>query len=201
MRSLKLTKWIWRNKWYFIVGVPVFSFFLAPFPVGLGMIYPITDRLRGHPEGPHGSHPERFAGMWIRDEVVEFDFLGQAFDMMPDGRFVGMIGLTQRRWHFDDGRLFVDSVSRCGNCYRGNVTSEYSVRFDGPDRMVVANRDKTATRGIAGSYRRVEIDDALRSDMERLTNSTDDNQSFKARMVLQVISQVESRRDHVVPTP
>jgi len=190
--SSKFWTWLGRSKWYFIIGVPLICFALIPFPIGCGMIYPITDRLRGHPEGPHGSHPQRFAGLWIRDESVEFDFLGQAFYLMPDGRFAGMPGMTQRRWHFDDGCLFIDSVSRCGNCYQGNVTTEHMVTFNGATKMLVSNKDKNATRGIAGTYRRVEIDAALKANMNLLKESPDEVQSFRARMVLKAIDQFES---------
>jgi hypothetical protein len=184
--------WLGRNKWYLIVGVPLLWFVLAPFSLfGCGMIYPIMDTLRGHPQGAHGSHPQKFAGLWIRDEYVEFDFLGQAFYLLPEGRFAGMMGMTERRWHFDDNCLFIDAVSRCGNCYAGNVTTEHTIRFDGADQLLVTNKDKNATRGIAGRYRRVEIDAALKKEMTQRAKSTDDEQSFKARMVLQAIDQFE----------
>src|SRR5438105_5040543 len=104
-----------RNKMYFIIGVPLLCIALAPFPLGLGMIYPIRDILRGHPQWPHGAQPLNFVGLWIRDESVMYDFVGQAFYLMPDGRFAGLSGMTERRWHFDKNYLFIDSVSRCGN--------------------------------------------------------------------------------------
>lgn len=186
----KLWNWISRNKWYLIVGVPLLSFALAPFP-GCGMIYPITDNLRGHPERRHGTQPQNLVGFWVRDESVMYDFLGQAFYLMPDGRFAGMQGMTVRRWHFDDNLLSVDSVSRCGNCYRGNVTTEYSVRLVDGDQMFVTNRDKNANRGISGKYRRVEVNSALQSAMSRLQDSPNEGESFKARMVLKAIEQFD----------
>src|SRR5688500_5453773 len=124
--------WLGRNRWYFIIGAPLLWFVLAPFSLfGCGMIYPVWDVLRGHPAGRHGAQPPSFVGFWIREEVEMYDFLGQAFYLMPDGRFAGMAGMTSRRWHFDDDRLFIDSVARCGNCYQGNVTAEHSIRFVG----------------------------------------------------------------------
>ena len=192
MSSNSLFKtWLGRNKWCFILGVPLLSFALAPFPLGCGMIYPIGDTLRGHPQGAHGSQPQNFVGLWIREETVMYDFLGQAFYLMPDGRFAGMGGMTQRRWHFDDNRLFIDSVSRCGNCYRGNVTTEHDIKFVDADQMIVTNQDKLAKRGIAGKYRRVEITGALKSEMSRLEESTNEGESFKARTVLRAIEQFE----------
>jgi hypothetical protein len=184
--------WLRRYKWYFIVGVPLLGFALAPFPLGCGMIYPIRDTLRGHPQGPHGTQPQNLVGFWIREETVVYDFVGQAFYLMPDGRFAGMQGMTARRWHFDNDRLFIDSVSRCGNCYRGNVTTEHTIRFVGADRLFVTNRDKNAKRGIAGKYRRVEVDDALKSEMSRMKESADEGQSFKARTVLRAIESFET---------
>jgi hypothetical protein len=76
--------WISKTKWYFIRGVPVLAFALAPFPIGCGAIYPVVDTLRGHPEGTHGHQPSNFVGLWIRDESVMYDFRGQAFYLMAD---------------------------------------------------------------------------------------------------------------------
>lgn len=185
------TKWIRKRKWYFILGVPLLWFILAPFSLfGCGMIYPIVDTLRGHPEGPHGTHPARFAGMWIRDKVIEYDFLGQAFYLMPSGRLAGMMGLTERRWHFDDDRLYVDAVSRCGNGYQGNVTTTYKVKFVGDDQIVVANEGKDATRGIQGTYRRVRIDAGKKAELTQLAKA-DGAEGFRSRMVLQAIESFE----------
>jgi hypothetical protein len=121
-----------------------------------------------------------------------YDFLGQAFYLMPDGRIAGMGGMTARRWHFDNDRLFIDAVSRCGNCYRGNVTTEHTIRFVDADRLFVTNRDKDATRGVAGTYRRAQINAALTSEMSRLAESADERESFKARVVLRAIEQYEA---------
>jgi len=188
----RLGNWICRKKWHFIVGVPLFSYALAPFPLGCGMIYPIRDTLRGHPERPHGTQPQNLVGLWIRDEPVMYDFLGQSFYLMPDGKFAGMSGMTVRRWHFDDSRLFIDSVSRCGNCYQGNVTTDHTIRFVGADYLFVTNRDMNAKRGIRGKYRRIEVDSALKSEMSRLQDSPDEGESFKARTVLGAIEQFET---------
>jgi len=184
--------WLVRNKLYFIAGVPLF-FALAPFPFGLGLIYPVRDTLRGHPQGPHGSQPQEFVGLWVRDESVMYDFIGQAFYLMPDGRFAGMPGMTLRRWHFDANCLFVDSVSQCGNCYQGNVTSEHTIKFVGLDQLLVKNRAEDKKHGIAGHYRRVEITDDLKSELRRLDKSDDEAASFKARTVLKVIDHFETR--------
>lgn len=185
--------WLGRNKWYFIVGVPLLWFALAPFSLfGCGMIYPIRDTLRGHRQGPHGSQPPNLVGLWIRDEYVKYDFLGQAFYLMPDGRFAGIPGMTRRRWHFDDNRLFVDSVSLCGNCYQGNVTIEHTIKLVGADQLFVTNRDKAAKKGIAGEYRRVAVTGTLKSELKRLKESKDDSKSFKAHTVLMAIEQFEN---------
>jgi len=187
-----LTTWLGKNKWYFIVGVPLLSFALAPFPLGCGMIYPIRDTLRGHPQGTHGTQPQNFVGLWIREETVIYDFLGQAFYLMPDGRIAGMMGMTETRWHFDDDCLFTDSVSHCGNCYQGNVTDVHTIEFVGADQMIVTNKDKNAERGIAGKYRRVDITSALKSEMNSLEDSSNDVERFKSRTVLRVIEQFEN---------
>ena len=188
----QLKSWLGRNKWCFIIGVPLLCFALAPFPVGCGMIYPIRDTLRGHPQGTHGTQPPNFVGLWIREETVMYDFFGQAFYLMPSGRLAGMTGMTETRWHFDDNCLFVDAVSRCGNCYQGNVTDKHTVKFVGADRMIVTNKDKNEETGIAGNYRRVEITNALRSQMNRLHDSSNDVERFKARTVLRAIEQFET---------
>lgn len=175
-----------------IVGIPLLCFALAPFPVGCGMIYPIRDTLRGHPEWPHGAHPQNLVGLWIREESVKYDFLGQAFYLMPDGRFAGMPGLTVRRWHFDDNCLFIDAVSRCGNCYRGNVTTEHTIQLIGADQLLITKRNKNAKRGIAGNYHRVPITGALKSELAGLEESQDEGVSFKARSALRAIEQFEN---------
>jgi hypothetical protein len=171
--------------------VPLLCFVLLPFPIGCGLIYPIRDVLRGHPAGTHGSQPQKFVGLWIRDETVEFDFLGQAFYLMPDGRLAGLTGMTERRWHFDNNCLFVDSVSRCGNCYSGNVTTEHTISFSGEGKMFVTNKNKAAKRGIAGNYRRAEITGDLKAEMSRLSRSANDDESFRARMVLRAVEMFE----------
>jgi hypothetical protein len=184
--------WLRRNKLHFLVGVPLLSFILSPFPFGCGMIYSIEDNLRGHPEGPHGTQPPTFVGLWIRDELVPYDFFGQAFFLMSDGQLAGISGMTSRRWHFDNSSLFVDSISHCGNCYQGNVTSEYTTNFVGADQMLITNRNKLAKRGIAGTYRRFKITAALKLKMSQLSSSKNDDESFNARFVLEVIEQFDN---------
>jgi hypothetical protein len=191
-------KWLRRKKWWFIVGAPLLLFVLAPFPIGLATIYPIRDILHGHPAGRHGAQPQNLVGFWIRDEVEMYDFLGTAFYLMPDGRFAGMQGMTVRRWHFDDDRLFIDAVSRCENCYRGSVTSQYTIQFVGADRLLVTPVDKDADMGIGGSYLKVEIKPTLKSRMGRLEESMDEGESFKARTVLRAIEQFEAM-SHLEP--
>lgn len=178
----------------FFIGVPLLCIGFGPFPYGCGLAYPIMDNLRGHPDRPHGNQPRQFVGLWVRDESVIFDFQGQAFYLLPDGRVAGMQGMTVRRWHVDKDRFFVDSVSRCGNCYRGNVTAEYNVAFKGPSEMVVKNRDASVTRGIMGTYHKVSITDALRSDLNRRKDSKNESESFKAIHLLRVIEHCESMR-------
>lgn len=176
---------------YFIVGVPLLCFTFAPFPFGCGVIYPIRDSLRGHPEGKHGTHPQKFVGLWVRNEVEIYDFHGQAFYLMPDGQIADMGGMTERRWHFDKEVLFVDSVSHCGTCYHGNVTTEYTSQFLGADELRISNRNRDAVRGVSGVYHRVEITHSLKSEMGALKESKDENESFKARMVLMAIERFE----------
>lgn len=185
----KIGKQLSRKKWYFILGVPILVGALAPFP-GLGLIYAITDRLRGHPEGQHGTQPQNLAGLWIRRETVMYDFAGQSFFLSPDGKVLGFYGMTRRHWHYDNDRLFIDAVSGCGNCYRGNVTSEHKIQLLGPDQLLVT-RENGGDRGVAGVYTRVQIDDALKSRMSRLAESQDENERFNARMVLKAIEQYE----------
>jgi len=183
--------WLARKKWYFVTGVLFLSLLLAPFPLGCGMIYPIADKLRGHPQGRHGSQPQQFVGLWIREEVIEYDFLGQAFYLMPDGMFAGMPGMTLRRWHFDDERLCIDAVSRCGNCYQGNVTTELSVRFVGSDQMILEDTNKYIKRGIVGKYRKLNVTDELKAELKRQMRSTNETDFFKARSILRAIEHFE----------
>lgn len=165
-------------------------FALAPFPPGLGMVYLIRDTLRGHPQGSHGTQPQNLVGLWVREETLMYDFLGQAFYLMPDGKLAGTQGMTERRWHFDNERLYIDAVSRCGNCYRGNVTTKHTTQFVGADQLIVTNR-LNAKKGIVGTYRRVEITDALKPEMSRLEQSKDEVESFKARSVLRAVEHFE----------
>lgn len=186
--------WLSRNKWTLIIGTLLLGFVLVPFPIGMGMIYPIRDVLRGHPEGAHGTQPERFVGLWIREEAVRFDFQGQAFYLMPNGLVAGLNGMSSRRWHYDNNKFFTDTVSRCGNCYAGNITSAFKIEFRGNDEMVATNLDKETTRGIGGRYRRVEITDALKVEMKSLSDSEDENLNSKGRNVLRVIEAVGNYR-------
>ncbi len=183
---------LFRNKLYFIIGFPLLSFGLSPFPFGCGLIYSIGDSLRGHPQGPHGTQPISFVGLWIRDLSIPYDFVGQSFFLMSDGQFAGAPGMTRRCWHFDNSHLFVDSVSLCGNCYHGNVTNEYTTKFVGTDQLLITNQNKSAKKGIAGLYRRFKITSSLKLDLDRLKDSPDENQSFKARSVLNAIEHFEN---------
>lgn len=147
--------------------------------------------LRGHPQGPHGTQPVSFVGLWVRDKSIEFDFTGQAFFLMPNGRFAQTMGMTERRWHFDQNCLFIDAVSRCGNCYQGNVTSGFTVEFLANDQLLISRLDKDAEQGIGGMYRRIPITDALKLKMNRLQESDNEATSFKARSVLRAIDSFE----------
>jgi hypothetical protein len=189
--SSSFKSWLWRKKLYFMIGAPLLWMALAPFP-GMGLIYAITDPLRGHPLGRHGNQPEQFVGLWVRDRSVMYDFVGQAFCLLPDGRLAGMTGMTERRWHFDNDRLFIDAVSHCGNCFRGNVTTECKAKFVSADQMVVTNTDESANRGIGGTYRRLPVDASLKSKMAILSKSPDESISFRARMVLQACERAET---------
>ncbi|QYK54333.1 MAG: hypothetical protein KF824_05395 [Fimbriimonadaceae bacterium] len=174
-----------------VIGTLMLTFVFAPFPFGMGMIYPIKDSLRGHPEGAHGTQPSNFVGLWIRDESIMFDFVGEVFYLMPDGRFAGKMGMTSRSWHFDDNTLYVDSVSRCGNCYSGNVTTSFNTQFVGTNELLITSQDPSSQRGIGGTYRRFEITEALKSQLKREMESDNEAESFKARSVLDVIEKYE----------
>jgi hypothetical protein len=186
--------WLARKKMYFIFGVPLLWFVLSPYPFGygMGMIYPIRDELRGHPTRLHGSHPQKLVGLWVRDEYVQFDFVGQAFYLMPNGRFASSPGMTQRQWHFDDSRLFIDSVSRCGNCYQGNFTTEHTITLVGADQIVVSPVQKeNAKKGVVGTYRRVQVDGVYKREMERLAKSENEEEGFRGQRALLAITQFE----------
>lgn len=188
---MEMQSWLGRKEWYFIIGVPLLSFAFAPFP-GLGFGSNIRDILRGHPGWAHGSHPQKFVGLWIREEFVKHDFQGQAFYLMVNGRVAGRTGMTMRSWHFDRNTLFVDSFSTCGNCYAGNLTTAHTIMFTAPDQMVAASKDASAKRGITGTYRRVEITDALKTEMKRLVNADKYlDEWYKARAILGAIEQFE----------
>jgi hypothetical protein len=184
--------WLRRNKVAIFIGAPLLFFLLAPFPIGCGFIYEVEDELSGHPRRLHGDHPQNLVGLWVRDEYIEFDFTGQAFYLLSNGRFAGNPGMTIRQWHADGDRLFIDSVSLCGNGYVGNVTSVHTVEFLGPDQMLVAHvTNANAKRGIMGTYRRVELTDAYKEEMERLSKSEDEEQNFRGYRTLLAIQQYE----------
>ncbi|MEI7985204.1 MAG: hypothetical protein WCI55_06215 [Armatimonadota bacterium] len=189
--------WLYRNKLVFIIGLPLLSCGLSPFPFGCGLIYSIGDTLRGHPQMPHGTQPPSYVGLWIRDEFVQFDFVGQSFYLMSDGKFVGIAGMTRRCWHFDNSHLFVDSVSLCGNCYQGNVTTKYTTQFIDSDQLLITNQNKNAEKGISGHYRRFKITAALKSNLNRLKESPDEDKSFKARSVLYAIEGFENLSNQI----
>lgn len=102
---------------------------------------------------------------------------------MSDWQVADIPSMSQRTWHYDKGRLCIDSVSRCGNCYSGIVTSEYTAAFDGTDRMELRYADGHGPR-YSGWYKRVPISDTLRASMERQEQSGSDIERSQARMVL-----------------
>ncbi|MEQ1823776.1 MAG: hypothetical protein ABL949_14810 [Fimbriimonadaceae bacterium] len=195
---MEVKSWLGRKNWYLILGVPLLSFALAPFPFGMGMMFVVWDTVRGHPQWSHGSQPSKFVGLWVRDELVKHDFRGQAFYLLADGRVAGMAGMTRRHWHFDNNTLFVDSVSMCGNCYSGNLTTAHTIAFKGTDQLAAANKDTSAKRGITGTYRRIEITPALKAELnivrtsEKYKSDELEDEWYRARYVLEAIEQFET---------
>ncbi len=185
-------RWVQRGKIFAVVGLPtllVLAFFSL---FGLGpFVYPITDALRGHPHGRHGTQPLKFIGLWVRDETVEYDSFGQAFYLTSDGRFAGSMGMTERRWHFDKGHFYVDSISHCGNCNHGNITTEASVTFTDADHMTLSSKDTVEGRGLVGHYRRVQITPDYTALVAKQMDSEDDTTSFRARSVERAIQHFE----------
>lgn len=174
-----------------IVAAPFLWFVLAPFP-GLGLIYSITDPLRGHPHSKHGTQPTKFVGLWVQEVTKEFGSKEKAFFLMDNWDVADIPSTSQRTWHYDDGRLVIDSVSGCGNCYSGIVTGEYTVTFDGADRMELTHVDGH-DHHYFGWYRRVEITDALREAIEQQMRSESDLEARQAKMVMFAIEQYEHK--------
>jgi hypothetical protein len=183
MRSGAGKKWVY--------SIAILAFGVVTLPVTAPMFYLTTDYLRGHPQGRHGAQPEHLVGLWSRDVTVESDFLGQAFYLMPDGRLVGTPGLTFRRWHFDNNKLYVDSVSMCGNCFQGNVTTERLVSFESVDRINISDPNGEVRSGIVGKYSRVVISPQFKAELRKREESESEKESFKARRMLMVIEHFE----------
>lgn len=180
--------WI-KNIWLYLVAVMAIGFLFSP---AFGVFYfPLRDQLRGHPQAAHGTHPENFVGLWVRDEVVLNDTYGQAFYLMSDGRVAGTSSLTFRRWHFDANALYIDSWSGCGNSYCGVETTELSAEFDGPNSLRISSGSDSTAKGVGGTYRRVIVNETLKSELDLRQMSDDEKQQFKARMTLDAVRQFE----------
>ena len=110
---------------------------------------------------------------------------------MPDGYVAQNGGMTERRWHFDRDRLFIDAVSRCGNCYQGNVTSEFKTKFVGHNQLTITSTGKVSERGIGGVYRRIPITATLKNEMSLLSKSDNYAEFSKAVTVLNAIETFE----------
>lgn len=176
-----------------MVALLAVGFLLSP--VISPYFYAIRDQLRGHPQGAHGTHPQNFVGLWVREETVMYDYRGQAFYLMPDGRIAGTQGMTFRRWHFDNNTFFLDSWPGCGNAFRGVETTERTAEFSGPDVLLIADKSSAAKKGVVGKYRRVKITEALKSELDLLQKSENEEESFKARCRLNAIEHYERFRD------
>ena len=62
----------------------------------------------------------------------------------------------------------------------------------GTDQLVITKDNKESEREIGGIYRRLQVTDKLKAEMNKLAMSDDDSESFKARMVLEAIKFSES---------
>lgn len=183
-------RWIGRA-WWCILGLGLVFFLLAPF-LGAAMIYTITDAMRGHPHTDHGTRPPEFVGMWIQEQPVQNAYREWAFFLMEDSTVANLGGTSKENWHYDDGRLSIDRVSRCGNCYSGIMTTDFLVEFDGLDRMRLTPADDKKRSKRIGWYRRVPVDAALRAEMEVRVNDHDELLASQARTVLRAIERYEA---------
>ena len=114
---------------------------------------------------------------------------------MPDGKITGTQGMTFRRWHFDNNTFFLDSWPGCGNAFRGVETTERTAEFSGPDALLISDKSRAAERGVVGKYRRVKITEALKSELDLLQKSENEEESFKARCTLNAILHYEGFSD------
>ncbi len=181
------------RRWIYLVAFLAVGFLLLP--IIEPYFFSIRDQLRGHPQGAHGTHPQKFVGLWVREETVMYDFTGQAFYLMPDGKIAGTQGMTFRRWHFDNNTLFLDSWSGCGNCYHGVQTTERTAEFSGPDALLITDKTGAAKKGVVGKYRKVKITEALKSELDLLRKSENEEESFKARCMQNAIEHYERFMD------
>jgi hypothetical protein len=166
-----------------VIAVPLLWFVLAPFP-GLGLIYSITDPLRGHPHSKHGTQPSEYVGLWVKENPVEFGFISNAISLLADGHIGQQTGTSRLSWHFDDSLFSLDRVSGCGNCYRGVLTSDFKVEFDGKDRIKLTPVESYSLRDIEGWYQRMDMTQDLRDRMTEQAKHDDDAISAQARAIL-----------------
>ncbi len=181
------------RRWIYLVAFLAVGFLLLP--IIEPYFYAIRDQLRGHPQGAHGTHPQKFVGLWVREETVMYDYRGQAFYLMPDGKIAGTQGMTFRRWHFDNNTFFLDSWPGCGNAFRGVETTERTAEFSGPDTLLITDKTGATERGVVGKYRRFKITEALKSELGLLRKSENEEESFKARCTVNAIEHYERFRD------
>ena len=180
-----------------VVAVPLLWFILAPFP-GMAMIYSITDPLRGHPHRPHGNQPGEFVGMWMQEEPEEYGFRATAFILLGDSNVANGGGMSSLRWHVEGDTFFGDYMSRCGNCYAGNLTGKYEYEFDGPDRLKLTHVDETFNLKYSGWYRRTEITEELVTELEELEKL---GREAKSSQALWALLAIESARHRGVDVP
>jgi hypothetical protein len=176
-----------------VVATPCLWFILAPFP-GMGLVYSITDPLRGHPNRPHGSHSAALLGLWVKDGPIDFGYFANALALSPNGKFSRTTGMSRYSWHNDDSRLYLDYVSGCGNCYAGVVTREYRIEFDGSDRIRLTPVSTGRVNDVEGWYTRTEVTDELVAKMESLKDVEDYAISSQAMSVLDAIEHMRQGR-------
>ena len=150
----------------------------------------IYDPFMPHPMRDHGTKPEQFEGLWVQWDADPDGEPSMAFHL--NGDVSDLPTMAQRRWHFDNGLLYIDSYSGCGNDIPFARTSKYKVEFDGPSRMQLAIISENWL-DYSGWYERVEADNDLRQSLEAKRSAGYDDESWRAHRVLLTISHAEDR--------
>jgi len=141
-----------------------------------------------HPDKAHGTTPQEFVGFWKMERS------DQVFILHPNGVQSESPGMDRRRWHYDDGLLYLDFWGTCGSCLPFGLSESYNVTFDGPDRMLLEPDDKDRLYGTNhGWFTRVTYTEEWEQELIEQEKSEDYATSTRAYIFLLAIRDAREK--------